>query len=178
MRLALLVLFIAAPLLELAVLIELGRQIGFWWTILIVVATAVIGTAVLQQQGIQTITKINLSMAEGVPPVGPVVEGFFLLIAGAFLLTPGIITDTIGFLLLVPPLRRTVAHWSLRTFMSNAHIHVRTTRSRSRPQGNAGRRGPHPHHGGGDGPIIEGEYERVDERTEPRPPHQDIPRKD
>ena len=70
MRLALLILFIITPLIELALLIELGRQIGFWWTIAIVIATAVIGTAVLQQQGLDTIARINKSMAGGVPPIG------------------------------------------------------------------------------------------------------------
>ncbi len=178
MRLALLVLFIAAPLIELAVLIELGRQIGFWWTLLLVIATAVIGTAVLQQQGLETLAKINRSMAEGIPPVEPVVEGFFLLIAGAFLLTPGVITDTIGFLLLVPPLRHAIAHWSLRTFMNNAHVHVRTTtmggtRQRSSDFGHR----PGGDSASSDGPIIEGDFERVDEPAKPRAPHQDIPPK-
>jgi len=173
MRLALLVLFIAAPLIELAVLIEVGRQIGFWWTILIVVATAVIGTAVLQHQGLETIGRINRSMAEGVPPVEPVAEGFFLLLAGAFLLTPGIITDSIGFLLLVPPLRRGIARWCLRTFLTKATIHVRTAGTNPHQRRDDINR-PRPDNQDGAGPIIDGEFERVDEQTRHRAPHQDV----
>ena len=171
--------FISVPLVELALLIELGRQIGFWWTISIVIITAVVGTAVLQQQGLETIGRINKSMASGVPPIEPVVEGFFLLLAGAFLLTPGIITDAVGFILLIPPLRRSIAKWSFKRVLSSANVHVRTSTSYGSAQtdshgyANPGRPGPH---STGDGPIIDGEYERVDEPTKPRAPHQNVDR--
>ncbi len=175
MRLALLVLFIVAPLMELAVLIELGRQIGFWWTILIVVATAVVGTAILQQQGLETMARINRAMAAGIPPVEPVVEGFFLLIAGAFLITPGIITDTIGFVLLVPAFRRHVAGRALTAFLAHGTVDVRTQTSESAGPGPGGTQ--RPRNGPGSGPVIDGEFERVDENTKPtkpRAPHQDV----
>ena len=170
--------FIAVPLIELALLIELGRQIGFWWTISIVIITAVVGTAVLQQQGLETIGRINKSMASGVPPIEPVVEGFFLLLAGAFLLTPGILTDIVGFLLLIPPLRRALAKWGFNRVLSSANVHVRTstTQSSTGPDqdGFPGSQETHSRHPGG-GPVIDGEYERVDENT--RPPHQNVNRK-
>ncbi len=175
MRLALLILFIVTPLIELALLIELGRQIGFWWTISIVIATAVIGTAVLQQQGLQTIARINQSMASGVPPIEPVVEGFFLLLAGAFLLTPGILTDAIGGLLLIPPLRRSFARWSFKRLLSSANVHVHTTTEHQ--AGASGPSRPPPGGPAGTGPVIDGEYERVDDPPPPRPPHQDVARK-
>ena len=179
MRLGLLILFISVPLIELALLIELGRQIGFWWTISIVIITAVVGTAVLQQQGLETIGRINKSMASGVPPIEPVVEGFFLLLAGAFLLTPGIITDAVGFVLLIPPLRRSFARWSFKRVLSSANVHVHTSTTYSSTESDAGGytdpRGPGSR-SAGSGPIIDGEYERVDEPTRPRAPHQDVER--
>ena len=176
MRLALLILFIITPLIELALLIELGRQIGFWWTIAIVIATAVIGTAVLQQQGLDTIARINKSMAGGVPPIEPVVEGFFLLLAGAFLLTPGILTDAIGFLLLIPPLRRSFARWSFNRALSSANVHIRTSTT-GPATGDTSGPPPRPPGGTAGGPIIDGDYERVEEPSESRAPHQDVPRK-
>ena len=171
--------FISVPLVELALLIELGRQIGFWWTISIVIITAVVGTAVLQQQGLETLGRINTSMASGVPPIEPVVEGFFLLLAGAFLLTPGIITDAIGFVLLIPPLRRAIARWSFNRVLSSAKVHVRTTTSYGTAEAdetNYGNTRNPGSRGTGTGPIIDGEYERVDEPTRPRAPHQDVDR--
>lgn len=176
MRLGLLILFIAAPLIELALLIELGRQIGFWWTISIVIITAVVGTAVLQHQGLQTIGRINQSVASGEPPIAPVVEGFILLLAGAFLLTPGIITDAIGFLLLIPPLRRSLAKWGFERIFSSADIYVRTSTGETYTNTDPGDARGAPRYDA-DGPIIDGEYERVDEPDQPRPPHHDIGRK-
>jgi len=118
MRFALLPIFIISSLTELTILITMGRYIGIWWTILIVAGTAFIGTMVLRQQGLRTLAHINKSMARGVPPVEPLVEGFLIVIAGALLLTPGIITDVIGFSLLVPQLRQRVAIWGLERFLS------------------------------------------------------------
>ncbi|MGI9525128.1 MAG: FxsA family protein [Hyphomicrobiaceae bacterium] len=190
MRLGLLTLFIAAPLIELALLIELGRQIGFWWTILIVVATAIIGTAVLQQQGLETIGRINRSMAEGIPPLEPVAEGFILLLAGAFLLTPGIITDGIGFFLLIPQFRRGIARWAFAKLLTDGYFHIETSSTSSDTSGPGSRENPqysrqphtgspHKGHSGSDnsmpgGPIIDGEFERIDEPRAPQAPHQNV----
>lgn len=167
MRLSILLLFIAVPIIELALLIELGRNIGFWWTITIVILTAVIGTAVLQRQGLQTFARINQELSSGKPPIMPVVEGMFLLLSGAFLLTPGVLTDSIGFLFLIPPVRQAIAKWSLKRFVSSASVHVHMSgmeSDRPNPQQHGHPSGPtHGHFGGG--PVIDGEYVRVDEKT-------------
>ena len=102
------------------------------------------------------------SAARGQPPVEPVIDGAFLLFAGGLLLTPGLITDALGFALLVPQVRRRVARWLFNLFLANADvvIDVRThgpDDDRRRPSG--------------PGVVIDGDYETVDEpeRKKPRP---------
>jgi len=94
------------------------------------------------------------------------VDGVFLLIAGALLLTPGLITDVAALLLLVPPLRRAVGRWSVRWLLREARVHVEVHAGTAQPGPEARRRPPA---GAGEGPIIEGEFERLGESpTEPR----------
>ena len=171
MRLSMLLLFIGVPIIELALLIELGRNIGFWWTIAIVILTAIVGTAVLQRQGLQTFARINQELNSGKPPIMPVVEGMFLLIAGTFLLTPGILTDSFGFLLLIPPIRHFIAKWCLKRFVSSAsvHVHMSGMGQQEPPQNN-----PNPGTGPSQasksgGPVIDGDFVRVDEKTVHQP---------
>lgn len=170
MRLALLLLFIAVPLIELAILIKIGEAIGTLPTIALVIVTAVVGTWVLQQQGLRTMYRLQESMARGEPPIEPVVDGMFLLMAGGFLLTPGILTDAVGFALLVPPIRHWIAKWGFRMLMKSGRVHVTTYGTADR-QGDPRRtendgRTKHstpPRTPKGDGPVIDGEFERVDE---------------
>lgn len=180
MRLGILLLFIAVPLIELALLIKIGEQIGVIATIGLVIITAVVGTWVLQQQGLRTMYRLQESMARGEPPIEPVVDGMFLLMAGGFLLTPGILTDAVGFLLLVPAVRRTIAKWGLAKLLTAGKVHVTTFGT----GGDGGARhaetdGHTAHHGArkpspnpatskkGDGPVIDGEFERIDENERP-----------
>ena len=98
-------LFIGIPLLEIAVLIEVGDQIGLWSTIGLIILTAVIGTWMLRFQGIATLAKAQKQLNQGAIPAKEIFDGLCLLAAGALLLTPGFVTDSIGFILLVPPVR-------------------------------------------------------------------------
>ena len=171
MRLSMLLLFIGVPIIELALLIELGRNIGFWWTIAIVILTAIVGTAVLQRQGLQTFARINQELNSGKPPIMPVVEGMFLLIAGTFLLTPGILTDSFGFFLLIPPIRHFIAKWCLKRFVSSASVHVHMS---GMGQQEPPRNNPNPGTGPSQasksgGPVIDGDFVRVDEKTVHQP---------
>ena len=102
----LLVLFIAIPLIEIYLLIQVGGIIGAWPTVFLVVATAVIGVGLLRLQGLSTMMRAREAMARGELPALTMLEGVALIVAGALLLTPGFFTDTIGFLLLVPPVRQ------------------------------------------------------------------------
>jgi len=101
-------LFIGVPLLEIWLLIKVGGVIGVGWTMASVVATAVVGAALVRAQGLSTYSRIHQMMARGETPAIEVMEGLVLFLAGALLLTPGFFTDALGFLALVPPLRRRV----------------------------------------------------------------------
>ena len=96
------------PLTELFVLIKVGEQIGALATVGLVVFTAAAGTALIRYQGLRTMTSVREAVARGEVPAMQMVEGMALLVGGALLLTPGFLTDAIGFVLLIPPLRRTV----------------------------------------------------------------------
>jgi UPF0716 protein FxsA len=101
--------FIAVPLIEMLLLFEVADYIGGLWTIFLVVLTAVIGVQILKRQGLSTLFRANQRLNSGQLPGQEVIEGFFLAFAGALLLTPGFITDTLGFLCLTSPLRRRIA---------------------------------------------------------------------
>lgn len=159
MRLFFFLLFIAVPLAELALLIKVGEVIGVGATILLVIATAVIGVALLKRQGLAALDKARSTVEAGDFPVESVVDGVCLLVAGAFLLTPGLITDTAGFLLLVPALRRGLAHWLFGKIIASGDVHVRTFGGGGSGPGPRDR-GPEKD-GGRRGPVIEGEAEEL-----------------
>ncbi len=102
--------FLIVPLVEIYILIQVGQIIGAGWTIFFVVSTAVVGIQLLKHQGLSTLMRAQQKMSSGEMPAQELLEGFALVIAGAFLLTPGFFTDTFGFLLLIPPTR----HWMIR----------------------------------------------------------------
>ncbi len=99
-------LFISVPIIEMWVLIEVGSQIGAISTIFLVFLTAAVGLALLRQQGLSTLLKVNQRMERGQLPAGEILEGVMLAVGGALLLTPGFITDAIGFACLLPPSRK------------------------------------------------------------------------
>lgn len=105
----LLVFFILIPLTEMMLLFEVSDRIGGLLTLSLVVATAVIGVQILKRQGLATLTRANQRLQSGQLPAQEIVEGMLLAGAGALLLTPGFITDTIGFVFLTGPLRRPIA---------------------------------------------------------------------
>jgi len=102
----LLLLFLLVPVIEIYLLIEVGSMIGAIYTILLVVLTAVAGAALLRWQGLTTFQRVREAMARGEVPAIEMMEGVVLLICGALLLTPGFFTDAIGFLALIPAVRR------------------------------------------------------------------------
>jgi UPF0716 protein FxsA len=100
------VLFIVIPLLELYLIIEVGSRIGAMWTVFIVIMTAVIGIRLLRIQGVNTLMRAQQNMMQGAMPAMEMMEGIVLAVGGALLITPGFITDTLGFLCLMPATRR------------------------------------------------------------------------
>ncbi|MAM71206.1 MAG: hypothetical protein CMP91_08710 [Gammaproteobacteria bacterium] len=114
MRFALLI-FIIVPLAEMLLLFEVAERVGGWTTLGLVVLTAVIGIQILKQQGLSTLTRANQRLNSGEMPAQEIVEGLFLAVGGAFLLTPGFITDTLGFLCLIGPTRRMFVKMLIRS---------------------------------------------------------------
>lgn len=110
----LLLLFIALPILEMWVLITVGRHIGALPTIGLVLLTAVVGVALLRRQGLSTVMRAQQKMQSGEVPVREMVEGIFLAAGGVLLLTPGFITDALGFACLIPGLRQGLLGFILR----------------------------------------------------------------
>lgn len=171
MPILLIALFIVFPIVEIAVLVQFGRAFGFWWTMALILVTAISGTAVMQHQGFQVMNRAMESLSAGRPPIGPVVDGAFIMLAGVLLITPGIISDVTGALLLVPWIRHRVAAWSVRQVLKSGRVNVdvfarrTTTSGETRDPGGFDRTGAAPHAAdAGDGPIIEGDFERLDER--------------
>lgn len=107
-------LFIGIPLLELYLIIKVGGIIGAFWTVVLVVLTAVIGVSLLRLQGFRTLQRAQRNLAQGQLPAMEMLEGLFLAIAGVLLLTPGFLTDSIGFLFLMPASRQAIIRWLLR----------------------------------------------------------------
>jgi UPF0716 protein FxsA len=104
-------LFIVMPIVELYFIITVGEQIGALWTVVLVLLTAVIGVNLLRFQGMTTLARAQKNMAQGKMPAMEMMEGVALALAGVLLITPGFITDTIGFLLLTPVSRRAIIRY-------------------------------------------------------------------
>ena len=98
----LLLLFIGIPLIEVLILIKLGSLLGFWPTILLVIGTGILGAYLAKMYGLTVWTKIQKDLQAGVMPADKLVDGLLILISGIVLLTPGLLTDILGFALFVP----------------------------------------------------------------------------
>lgn len=114
MSLKLILLFTLIPLLEIFFLVKIGTAIGVWWTVLIVVGTGVVGALLARREGMSVIGRMKKKFQEGQLPAAELVDGAILLISGAFLLTPGVLTDFIGLMGLFPLTRRGIRLYSQR----------------------------------------------------------------
>lgn len=119
--------FAAVPLLELYLLLAVGQRLGAAWTILVVLLTAALGAYLSKSQGLKTLERMRESLRRGQVPATELVEGALILLAGAFLLTPGFLTDAVGFSLLMPPVRRRLlrlAHAKLAQKARHVYIDI------------------------------------------------------
>ncbi|MYZ46819.1 FxsA family protein [Propylenella binzhouense] len=103
-----LLMLLAIPFAEIAMFILVGQEIGLAATLVLTLATAVAGTALLRQQGLSAITRIRAELDAGALPARALADGAMITAAGLFLLTPGFITDAVGLLLFIPPFRELV----------------------------------------------------------------------
>lgn len=136
-------LFVGLPLLELYVLIQVGGEIGALSTVLLSVLTALIGGYLVRLQGLSVLMRARLSLAQGEVPALALIEGLMLLVAGFMLLLPGFLTDTLGFALLLPPVRKLLMLPMVEGIM--------TRQAAATAQRQGGEAGPR---------VIEGEYRR------------------
>jgi UPF0716 protein FxsA len=143
-----LLLFIAIPLVEIYFLIKVGDVIGAFTTVVLVVATAVLGASIARYQGLVTLQRVQATVARGEAPAIEMLEGVILFLGAVLLLIPGFVTDIIGFACLVPPLRRAIALWALQ------HMIVPPPPPRG---------GPGSQSGGHETRTLEGEFRREDD---------------
>ena len=153
-------LFIVMPIVEMVVLIKVGGMIGALNTVGLVLLTAVIGAALLRQQGLSTLLRANQRLNSGELPAREVAEGLILAVGGALLLTPGFVTDGIGFLCLLPGSRHWLAEQALKRMMVAGQSGSFTFRAGSGSFGPEGR-----------DDIIEGEYRDETDRDRDRLDH-------
>ncbi len=106
MFIRLLLLFTLLPLAELFVLLKVGAAIGLLNTIILVIGTATLGAYLARKQGIETLNRIRQQLEHGALPAEELIDGLLILIAAIVLITPGLLTDTFGFLLLIPQSRQ------------------------------------------------------------------------
>ncbi|GIA42082.1 fxsA protein [Vibrio cholerae] len=155
----LLFLFIAVPVIEIALFIQVGGVLGVWPTIALVLLTAIVGASLVRRQGLQTLLTVQQRLAQGQLPAQQILEGVMLAVAGVLLLTPGFFTDILGMLVLLPAPRAYFAKQLMsRVVVGNIHA------------SGAGFEQPNPFHdrANPNGTTYEGEFERKDDQDQHR----------
>ena len=145
--------FFSIPIVEMYLLIEVAERIEALPTIVLVMLTAVLGVSLIRQQGLSTLTKGIRRLNQAEIPAVEIIEGVLLAVAGAFLITPGFLTDFIGFLIIIPMIRRITALMLLKRMAIRANF--RTNGSDFGGGSNKTR--------DTSGSVIEGEYEKKDQ---------------
>ncbi|HDZ9485962.1 FxsA family protein [Vibrio cholerae] len=155
----LLFLFIAVPVIEIALFIQVGGVLGVWPTIALVLLTAIVGASLVRSQGLQTLLTVQQRLAQGQLPSQQILEGVMLAVAGVLLLIPGFFTDILGMLVLLPAPRAYFAKQLMsRVVVGNIHA------------SGAGFEQPNPFHdrANPNGTTYEGEFERKDDQDQHR----------
>lgn len=168
LRLVLFLFFIVLPVIEIALFIEVGGEIGVWPTLALVVGAALIGASLFRLQGFLAWKRMEEAIKRGEPPVAEMFEGLLIFAAALLLILPGFFSDAVALLLLVPPLRRFLGREVARRATNSAQFTFFGAGM------NSPRRPPH-----GPGPVIDGEAEEVDDNEEIRrtqlPPNDESP---
>jgi len=152
MMLPLVLLFIAVPIAELAVIIQVGQAIGIWWTIGLLIADSLLGSWLMRHQGRASWRRFNEAVAAGRVPTREVLDGALVIFGGALLLTPGFLTDILGLVLLVPPTRAIVRAMLAR------RLTVRMVAAANRPRA--------PHAYDVEGTAVDVDPDRIEHRRE------------
>ncbi|MGB5213571.1 MAG: FxsA family protein [Anderseniella sp.] len=155
MRFFLFLAFVVVPIVEIGLFLQIGSYIGVPATLGLIILTAIAGTMLVRSQGIDVIRKVQNSANRGEMPVAALAQGLFVLIAGVLLLTPGFATDTLGFALLIPPVRELIATKIWKIIEPN--VVTSTQWSSTQTTSNANRSG---------GTVIDIEAVEIDETPE------------
>jgi UPF0716 protein FxsA len=142
--------FIALPIVEIALFIVVGGAIGVLPTLLLVILAAVAGVGLIRMQGLNALGRLETAVDRGEDPVGPIADGALKVIAGLLLVVPGFLTDAVGLLLLLPPVRRALMRRGAGRVTVRATSYARARRA-ARPV-----------------ETIDADYEIIGEQ--PRPP--------
>lgn len=158
-------LFCTLPVIELIILLKIGGWLGVWPTVALILGTAFIGVNLLRQQGLKTLTKANYRLASGEMPAKEMVEGIVLAVGGALLLTPGLVTDIIGFSCLLPGSRHMYIAYGMSRMKIIAAQSMQAQASGAQMGSTFTHRPSHSdlHRGKPSGGVIEGEFERKDD---------------
>jgi len=148
--------FLAVPLIEIGLFIQIGGAIGLFPTLAIVVLTAVLGTWLVRTQGAMAIGDLRKSFSELNDPTEPLAHGAMILFSGALLLTPGFFTDAVGFALLMPPVRVAIMKYArkrikVQSFNMGGNMQSMQFRGHAQP----------------DEDVIDGEFAEVDPAKKP-----------
>ncbi|GAA6147089.1 MAG: FxsA family protein [Pseudomonadota bacterium] len=158
----LLLAFIAIPMIEIALFIQVGGLIGLGWTLLIVLGTAILGTWLVRTQGAMAMNNLRRSFSELRDPTEPLADAAMILVAGVLLLTPGFFTDAVGFALLTPPFRRAAFVW-LRSKVKVQSFSM----GQGMDRGMGSAQGPSRRHTPDHEDVIDGTYHEVSPPKQP-----------
>jgi len=154
-------LFAAMPIIEIALLVNVGEQIGGWNTVAIVIATAIAGAHLVRREGLQTLFQAQTKMQSGQLPGQQMAEGLLLVVAGVLLVTPGFITDILGFLFALPVTRPLIAKMLMKQFSLKVQTSAQQSQFNYTSQ-------QHHQSSNSPGDIFEGEFERKDDKQRPK----------
>ncbi len=154
-------LFVIVPIIEITVLIKVGQAIGAWYTVALVLLSAFIGVNMLRHQGLMTLARAQERMRHNEVPGQEMVEGIVLAVGGALLVTPGFVTDVMGFSCLIPAVRKAIVRLLLSRFTLIVSSQVQADFDNRAGYGPFDAR-----NGSRDGDIIDGEVVRRDDDDE------------
>jgi UPF0716 protein FxsA len=155
MRILFFLLFVLLPIVEIALFILVGGEIGVLPTIGLVILGAVVGSMVVRRQGVNAVRRLQQALEAGKDPSSPIANGALIMVGGVLLMLPGFLTDAIGILLLIPPVRAMLIRRGASGVTVRAATYVRPGRSRQPPPQSPD--------------VIEAEYEVMDDETPRRP---------
>lgn len=149
--------FTAVSLLEIFVLVKVGGFLGAWPTVLLVIVTALVGSALVRSQGIQLVQDLQQRVAKGEMPGQQMIEGVMLIVTGVLLVTPGFVTDACGLLLLQPSIRQKIAQMLLNNVKLSPNANMYGSFQQTHTDSPFSTKKD-------SGDIIEGEFERKDNK--------------